>query len=192
MSPPRWSDNELVVDVTNDTNLEYWAWGVVAKGRAQVAPEALTAGGSGRTEVVPGQSGFNEFGSLGDAVIQARQLWNDPFIWAKLNLGFTADAMLDGSNTYFFGFTDQLTIPVELDGRSMEVAGTTLIVDPDRIRAPDPADPTTSHLLNTGDASWVDFGPGYLSLSTDEMTVGWNLADDFPGRPQSRGQQHVR
>ena len=116
-------DTELVVDVTNDTDLEYWAWGVVATGRAQVAPEALTVGGSGRAEVVPGQSGFNEFGSLGDAVIQARQLWNDPFIWSKLNLGFTADAMLDGINTYFFGFTDQLTIPIELDGRAVEVAG---------------------------------------------------------------------
>ena len=172
---------ELVVDVSNDTNLEYWAWGVVARGRAQVAPEALTVGGSGRTEVVPGR-GPSEFGALGDAVIQARQLWNDPFIWAKLNLGFTADSMLQGVSTYFFGFTDQLTIPVDVDGRSMDVAGTTLIVIP-ITSGPESDGAATSHLLNTGDASWVDFGPGYLSLSTAEMTVGWNLPSASRGNP---------
>ncbi len=166
----------LVVDVSNDTDLEYWAWGVVARGRAQVAPEALTVGGDGRAQVVPGQSGMNEFGSVGDAVIQARQLWNDPFVWNKLSpLGSTAAAMLNEHDSYFFGFTDQLTIPIELDGRSVAVAGTTLIVIPidDNTGALTSA---TSHLLNTGDASWVDFGPGYLSVSTDEMTVGWNLS----------------
>lgn len=176
------NNSELAVDVSNDTDLEYWAWGVVASGRAQVAPEALSVGGSGRAEVVPGQSGFTEFGSLGDAVIQARQLWNDPFIWNKLNLGFTADAMLDGINTYFFGFTDQMTIPIELDGRSVQVAGTTLIIIPIE-SASGSVRSATSHLLNTGDASWVDFGPGYLSLSTDEMTVGWNLATISQGDP---------
>jgi hypothetical protein len=176
------SGSELVVEVTNATDLEYWAWGVVASGRVQVASEPLTAGGSGQAEVVPGQSGANEFGSLGDAVIQARQLWNDPYIWSKLNLGYTADAMLEGMNTYFFGFTDLMTVPIQLDGRSVEVAGTTLIIIPidsesGSLRS------ATSHLLNTGEASWVDFGPGYLSLSTDEMTVGWNLATPSQGDP---------
>ena len=174
-------NQELVVEVSNDTGLEYWAWGVVARGRAQVAPEGLAPGENGRTEVVPG-SGPSEFGALGDAVIQARQLWNDPFIWAKLNLGFTADSMLQGVNTYFFGFTDQLTIPVEVDGRSMDVAGTTLIVIPIE-SGPESDGAATSHLLNTGDASWVDFGPGYLSLSTAEMTVGWNLPSDSQSDP---------
>jgi hypothetical protein len=172
---------ELIVEVSNDTNLEYWAWGVVARGRAQVAPEGLPVGGSSMTEVVPGR-GPSEFGALGDAVIQARQLWNDPFIWAKLNLGFTADSMLQGVSTYFFGFTDQLTIPVEVDGRSMDVAGTTLIVVPIE-SGPESDGAATSHLLNTGDASWVDFGPGYLSLSTAEMTVGWNLPSSSRGNP---------
>lgn len=175
-------ESELVVDVTNDTDLEYWAWGIVATGRAQVAPEPLTIGGSGRAELVPGRSGANEFGTLGDAVIQARQLWNDPYIWSKLNLGYTADAMLEGSNSYFFGFTDQMTVPIQLDGRAVEVAGTTLIVIPIESQI-GPIGSATSHLLNTGDASWIDFGPGYLSLSTDEMTVGWNLATTSQGDP---------
>jgi hypothetical protein len=176
------SEAELVVDVTNDTDLEYWAWGIVATGRAQVAPEPLTVGGTGRAEVVPGRSGANEFGTLGDAVIQARQLWNDPYIWSKLNLGYTADAMLDGSNTYFFGFTDQMTVPIQLDGRAVEVSGTTLIVVPIESEIGSLSS-ATSHLLNTGEASWIDFGPGYLSLSTDEMTVGWNLATASQGDP---------
>jgi len=175
-------ESELVVDVTNDTNLEFWAWGIVATGRAQVAPESLTVGGTGRVEIVPGRSGANEFGTLGDAVIQARQLWNDPYIWSKLNLGYTADAMLDGSTTYFFGFTDQMTIPIQLDGRAVEVSGTTLIVTPIESEIGS-LSTATSHLLNTGEASWIDFGPGYLSLSTDEMTVGWNLPTTSQGDP---------
>ena len=176
------SGAELVVDVTNDTGVEFWAWGVVATGRAQVAPEPLTVGGSGRVELVPGQTGANEFGTLGDAVIQARQLWNDPYIWAKLNLGYTADAMLDGSQTYFFGFTDQMSLPIQLDGRAMEVSGTTLIVTPVESEIGSLSS-ATSQLLNTGEASWIDFGPGYLSLSTDEMTIGWNLPTSSLGNP---------
>jgi hypothetical protein len=124
-----------------------------------------------------------EFGSVGDAVIQERQLWNDPFIWAKLSpLGYTATAMLDEHDNYFFGFTDNFTVPVELDGSSVAVAGTTLVVIP--IDANTGAVTTaTSRLLDTGDASWVDFGPGYLSVSTAEMTVGWNLPEVIAQNP---------
>lgn len=175
-------ETELLVDVTNETDFEYWAWGVVASGRAQVAPEPLIVGGTGHAEVVPGRGGGNEFGTLGDAVIQARQLWNDPYIWSKLNLGFTADAMLDGANTYFFGFTDQMTVPIELDGSAVEVPGTTLIVVPIDA-ATGSLGSATSNLLDTGEASWIDFGPGYLSMSTDEMTVGWNLPTTAQGDP---------
>jgi hypothetical protein len=62
------------------------------------------------------------------------------------------------------------------------VAGTTLIVIPIE-SGPESDGAATSHLLNTGDASWVDFGPGYLSLSTAEMTVGWNLPSDSQSNP---------
>jgi len=120
---------------------------------------------------------------VGDAVIQAKQLWNDPFIWNKLApLGYTAASMLNEIDTYMFGFTDQLTIPIELDGRSVAVAGTTLIVIPIDANA-GAAVSATSRLLNTGDASWVDIGPGYLSLSTEEITVGWSLSTTTPDDP---------
>ncbi|HSL27464.1 MAG TPA: hypothetical protein VLA54_14410, partial [Acidimicrobiia bacterium] len=175
----------LVVDVRNDTDLEYWAWGIVSRGRATVSPEALSPGRSGQAAVVPGQSGMNEFGTVGDAVIQARQLWNDPFIWNKLSpLGYTATALLDERDSYFFGFTDQLTIEVELDGRPTLVSGTALLVIPiDAATSQGQTGGITGHLLDTGDATWIDFGPGYLSVSSDEMTVGWDLNDPPRGDP---------
>ncbi|MGH8927537.1 MAG: hypothetical protein ACRDWH_04260, partial [Acidimicrobiia bacterium] len=167
----------LVIEVTNDTQMEYWAWGMVSQGRVAVAPEALAVGSVGRARVVPGQAGMNEFGTIGDAVIQARQLWNDPFIWNKLSpLGYTASAMLESHDSYFFGFTDQMSVPIELDGRPTSVEGTGLIVVPIDSSAGAPTS-VTGRLLDTGDASWIDAGPGYLSVSTEEMTVGWNLSE---------------
>jgi hypothetical protein len=173
----------LAIEVRNDTGLEYWAWGIVSRGRASVSSGTLPPGGDGQAAVVPGQSGMNEFGTVGDAVIQARQLWNDPFIWNKLSpLGYTATTLLDDRDSYFFGFTDQYTVPVVLDGRATSVAGTSLVVIPvdagtDVGSAPGAI---TGHLLDSGDATWIDFGPGYLSVSSEEMTVGWSLSD-VPG-----------
>lgn len=176
----------LTVNVNNAGDLEFWAWGIVAQGRVAVAPEALTAGQQGSESVIPGNQGFTEFGSVGDAVINARQLWDDTSIWQRLTpLGIVAAFDLDTSDSYFFGFSDTLGIPVSLDGGDRVATGVALVVIPVDAGAADGDGLTmVSHLIDPGDASWIDFGPGYLQVYSSVVTVGWNVPSDVGANPK--------
>lgn len=177
---------QLEVAVDNTSGMEFWAWGIVSRGRATIAPGSLVAGSIGNARVLPGQAGMNEFGSVADAVINARQLWNDQFIWARLSpLAYGASVALEEHDSYFFGFTTQLTIPIGLDGRMVSVTGESLVLLPiDLTQAGmEELSSTTARLLDTGNASWIDWGPGYLSISSQEMTVGWDLESAPVGNP---------
>ncbi len=180
------SDQELLATVTNSSPYSFWAWGVVAKGRVSLASEPLEPGGSGSESVAPGIAGQQDFGSVGDAVINERQLWNDPYIWNRIaTLGNAGSWFLDGDNSYFFGFTDDLTLPIALDGRTLEASGSTLVLVPVDLQATVPVEQSISisHLVDAGNASWVDYGPGYLAIQTRQMTVGWDLPTSLDRTP---------
>jgi hypothetical protein len=173
----------LQIEVDNRSDFEFWAWGVTATGRIKVAPESLASGALGREEVIPGNPGFNE-GTVGDAVINARQMWEDNSIWSRLSpLGATAAADLGQLDTYFFGFTDDLQVPVSINGRSYQATGTTLVVIPLHLADQGGSRVVTSQLVHAGDASWIESGPGFLSVATTEMTVGWWLSPERTGDP---------
>jgi hypothetical protein len=176
----------LSVNVNNTSDLEFWAWGLVAKGRVAVAAEALASGAQGSESVIPGAQGFNEFGSVGDAVINARQMWDDPVVWQRLSpLGNVAAFDLHTTDTYFFGFSDTLDIPVSLDGGEQVATGVALVVIPIDATATDGDGLTmVSHLVDPGDATWIDFGPGYLHVYSSEVTVGWNVASKVDANPK--------
>lgn len=180
------SDRQLLATVTNSSPYSFWAWGVVAKGRVSLASDPLEPGDSGSESVAPGIAGQQDFGSVGDAVINERQLWNDPYIWNRIaTLGNAGSWFLDGENSYFFGFTDELTLPIDLDDRIIEASGSTLVLVPVDLHATVPVEQSVSisHLVDAGNASWVDYGPGYLALQTRQMTVGWNLPTSLDRTP---------
>ncbi|MGH8925328.1 MAG: hypothetical protein ACRDWA_11935 [Acidimicrobiia bacterium] len=171
-------ERQLLATVNNSTSHTFWAWGVVAKGRVSLASASLEPGDTNSESVTPGVAGQQDFGSVGDAVINERQLWDDPYIWNRIStLGNAASWFLDGVNSYFFGFTDDFTLPIDVDGRTIDASGSTLVVVPVDLTTTLPVDQSVavSHLVDTGGASWVDYGPGYLTLQTRQMTVGWDL-----------------
>jgi hypothetical protein len=178
----------LSVNINNTSDLEFWAWGLVAQGRVAVATEVLAPGSQGNESVIPGNQGFNEFGSVGDAVINARQLWDDPTIWQRLSpLGNVAAFDLDTADTYFFGFSDTLDIPVSLDGGNQIATGVALIVIPiDATTTGGEGLTMVSQLVDPGDATWIDFGPGYLQVYSSEVTVGWSVPGNVVGNPNLR------
>ncbi|MGH8957955.1 MAG: hypothetical protein ACRDVK_04695 [Acidimicrobiia bacterium] len=180
------SDRQLQATVTNSSRYTFWAWGVVAKGRVSLASTSLEPGDTASESVAPGIAGQQDFGSVGDAVINERQLWNDPYIWNRIStLGNAASWFLEGENSYFFGFTDDFTLPIDLDGRTVEASGSTLVLTPVDLTATLPLDQSVSvsHLVDAGNASWVDYGPGYLAIQTRQMTVGWDLPASLDRTP---------
>ncbi|MDP3984941.1 MAG: hypothetical protein Q8Q52_08070 [Acidimicrobiia bacterium] len=178
---------ELQIDVRNDTDFEFWAWGLVANGRAKVAPDPLAAGARGTESVVRGNPGLNEFESIGDAVINARQLWEDPTAWSRLSpLGMAAASDLGQVDSYFFAFTENLTVPVTVNGRTHQAKGTSLVVVPIGDEETPGPSILISHLVAAADASWIESGPGYLTVSGPEMTVGWAVPIDRTDDPELR------
>ena len=171
--------NRLLVDVTNTTDLNFWTWGVVARGRISLDSEPLAPATSADQAVVPGQTGFNEFGTVGDAVINQLQLWDDPFIWNRLGtLSQVAASMIEGEDAYVFGFTDELSVPLQIDGDQAQAEGTSLVIVPIDLAgllAEDDGASLTSRLLDAENASFIDFGPGYVYIQGTEALVGWEL-----------------
>ena len=176
-------DDEVEISVDNATPYEFWAWGIAARGRAGVAPDSLAPGARGTESVRPGVNGQMEFGSIGDAVINERQLWEDPYIWNRIGtLGTAGTWELDDADTYFFAFSDDVEVPIDVDGGTAMAEGTTLILIPFDLNQGDGGS-ATAHLIDAGDASWVDHGPGYFSVQSKKMTIGWLLEEEAPADP---------
>ncbi len=173
---------QLKIIVDNISDLEFWSWGLVATGRIRVAPDPLPAGGQGTESTLPGQPGFNE-GFVGDAVINANQLWDDQTAWARLSpLGTAAALDLGPVDSYFFGFTDQIEVPVTVNGRTYQATGTSLVVIP-LASSSQPAS-LTAQLVDPGDATFIESGPGYMNISTNQMTIGWWVPPNQDGDPR--------
>jgi hypothetical protein len=171
---------ELNVDVTNATDISFWAWGVVARGRIEVVGDALEPGAAGSSSLRPGQAGFNEFGTVGDAVINELQLWSDPFAWNRLGpLSQVAANLVSEHDSYFFGFTDELNVPLVVDGSEVEATGTSLVIVPielaELMAAEGNSVPAT--LLDAENASFIDFGPGYVYVQGTSALMGWEVPE---------------
>ena len=170
--------NQLEVEVSNTTDFSFWSWGVVARGRVVVEDDPLEPGGSGSRSLLPGQNGFNEFGTVGDAVINQLQLWEDPFIWNRLGpLSQVAATLTTGHDSYFFGFTEELAVRLVVDGDQVEATGTSLIVVPIDLTELMAAESSalSSQLLDAEDASFIDFGPGYVYVQGRSAMMGWEV-----------------
>jgi hypothetical protein len=99
-------------------------------------------------------------------------------------LGSVAAFDLDTTDTYFFGFSDTLSIPITLDGGNQTATGVALVVVPiDATTTGSEGLTMVSHLVDPGDATWIDFGPGYLQVYSSEVTVGWTVPDTTSGNP---------
>lgn len=135
---PRWpgdgNGDKVEITVTNSDDLGFWAWGVVSGSRVSVAPDPLEAGATATASVtVPKAGGRNDPWSnpIADAVMHRGGDF-DHRAWQRIwPLAMVADSMggdLLTSGTYFFGYTDDLTIPVSPNGDSVEAAGGALVI----------------------------------------------------------------
>jgi hypothetical protein len=174
----RLREDGTTVEVVNG-GMEFWAWGVATSSTTRVAAGALAPAARDELGLNPGLA--PQFGTnVADAVIQARQLWNDqqvPNLLYPLGeaLGYLLDPAL---GPYFFGFTDAFVLPLTLDGEPRRITGTTLVVVP----LEEPAEAaasgfTTSQLVALAPDGFVDKGPGWFYVTAEEMTVRFVLPE---------------
>lgn len=165
--------DRLVVD--NPTDLDFWGWGAMAGGSSSVADAELAPGGSGDVAVPRGMGGEFGFGFI-DALVNRRQLWDDPArnnsLWPLSQLLFTE---ADENAIYFVGLTDDYQPEVTSTGGATAIQGPTLVM----VKADTPvgADGAASAaVVDTGFVNWLDWGVQRV-ISTDELTLRFQLPD---------------
>jgi hypothetical protein len=174
----RVDSGELEVEVSNGSDLSFWTWGVVARGRISVQSDGLEPGASDSLSIRPGNGGFNEFGTVGDAVISQLQLWNDPFAWNRLAPPSQVAAnLVSDHDSYFFAYTDELDVPLQVDGSVAQATGTSLVVIPIDLATLMTGEDQSlaATLLDAENASFIDFGPGYVYVQGTSAILGWDV-----------------
>lgn len=119
--------------VTNNTDAEFTAWGVVLMGRASSGEGSLAPGATAEITVRSPRAGFTSYEPvIATGVSRSISSINDQSAYTKIDaLARQAEAMagdLRDSGAYFFGFTDDLQPSVVVDGRQGSATGTTLAV----------------------------------------------------------------
>lgn len=171
---------DTAVDVTNNGELSYWAWGVYDHGTITTADVTLMPGSTVRLDLKragQGQGLDTEFGFfLGDAVINQLGLFDDR-AWRIISpLGNAAQFAFEGSlDRFVFGFSEDFQPSVTLDGQPVSSEGNALVIVPMAGRAGSGGSQGGS-LLGIG-SGFVEpsGGPGFEFVSTDEMWLGYRL-----------------
>ncbi|HSJ35237.1 MAG TPA: hypothetical protein VLB85_09305 [Acidimicrobiia bacterium] len=171
----RLEDGNLVVE--NTSSLSFWGWGAISGGAASVADSELGKGAGGRVALAAGNFG-GEFGfSFIDALINQRQLWDDPTRSNSLwSLSQVLVEEIDADGVYFVGITDDYRPRVTLNGAPDEVPGRSMFLVKVGVVEGEPAADGIAEatVVGTGFVSWVDWGPQRV-ISTDELTVRFQL-----------------
>lgn len=161
--------DNLALTVANNSPIEFWAWGIGYSGSARAAAGALGAGQSD-TVTLSSNAGFMEGGSaIGDAVMsRANGFWDETDwqkVWPLAETAAREEAAALSAGPYFFGYTDDLTADVTVDGHDEEAHGPSLVIIP--IDLPDgvAADRGGARIVRVVGADWVDWYPGWLYAS---------------------------
>lgn len=174
---PRVSISGEDVTVANDSDLDYWGWGVVGGGRTLVAASHLAPGGDGSIRLgrANSQPGF----SFIDAVVNGLQLWDDPersnSLWPFAQV---LTSSIDEGWWYFVGMTDDYQPDVTVNGARPVMPGTTMVLVRVADAGPDPggAGSVGAEVVGTGFINWLDWSNQRV-IATDELTVGFLLPD---------------
>lgn len=169
-------DGELVVD--NVSGLGFWGWGAMGEGGVTISPQELAGGAEGRVSLPAGGGG--EFGfNFVDALINQRQLWDDPVRSNSLwSLSQVLATEVDPGSIYFVGLTDDYRPAVTVEGGANDFPGPTIVViEAGPVGAGEAVEGRAeATVVGAGFVNWVDWGPQRV-ISTDEMTVEFRLPD---------------
>lgn len=164
--------DRLVVE--NPGEMSFWGWGATSAGASTVSNSDLGPNASGEVPVPRG--GGREFGfGFIDALINERQLWEDPArnnsLWPLSQVLFTE---ADPDGLYFVGLTDDFRPDVSSPGAGDTIPGPTLVMV--KVEGVASDRDTGAVVVDTGFVNWVDWGAQQV-ISSDEMTVRFQLPD---------------
>lgn len=175
------------VEITNDSTLEFWAWGVGGATRTPTSSGDLLSPGETVTTRLPSDQGFFMGMNLGDQVVQQLALWEDERAWQLFYpMGEAAGYLTAETDLFFYGYVEEYPIPVVLDGVDTSVVGPAIVVV---AAAGPPADKGQSQgkLLSAGPDGFVEGGgPGFQFVNSTEMFLSLTVPVDVTEDPVLR------
>ncbi|CAN5396203.1 hypothetical protein BH24ACT7_BH24ACT7_18300 [soil metagenome] len=182
----------LVVSVTNNTGSFLDAWGVVVGGRGFGAGDPLPAGASGSVTVVPGRVAGTDPALVPAAVRTGSDVAYEMVRPLAAHLEATWP-VLEEDAAYVFGITGDRTVDVEIDGRTAQGTGTTLLVL--RLDLADEAlaglGAVTPQLLAVDGASTIErYGDEIYAYGADSVVFHYSVPSGIP--PASINQVTTR
>ncbi len=176
-----WGEGDGPIQVSNLGDLTFWAWGVFDNGSYTVSDETLLPGATNSLQPRnPAGDGFFEPGFgffLGDEVINQLQLFGDDRAWRVLSpLGNAAQFTLgDAVDRFVFGFSEDYSPEVSLDGRPVTSEGNALVILPLDESEVSGSQTGTLVAIGSGFVEPGGAGPGVAFVSTDEMWLRYRL-----------------
>ncbi|HHC08684.1 MAG TPA: hypothetical protein ENK55_08195 [Actinobacteria bacterium] len=193
-------EDVLEVTVENRGTYAFWLWGLAVGPEIAVADGALAAGGTDTVtvETTPRRPADPWSLPFVDVVLQHADPASE-LDWVRTGpLAFAANALVHelGVEAFFFGFTDELTLSVEADGRTVEAPGKAVV-----LVAADLATPTTEVvgiLLGTdGNVEFVGDRRNVFVWQPDRLDLRYVVPPDttlftptyLPGGPPNRTER---
>ncbi len=180
----------LTVQVSNDSDLSFWAWGIGEASSARAAPGPLEAG-QAQTLAFDTNSSFVGVGGgvIADAVFNARNFEfdgpRDPWlrVWPLAEAMTRNEATVLAGSPFFFGYTDDLVAELQVDGDEERAAGPSLVVIPLEA-AGRGASARLAEVIEVVGADFVDAGSGWMYAHGAEalhlrFRVGADAAGDL-------------
>jgi hypothetical protein len=168
------TEEGVQVAITNDGSNTYWAWGLVAGQRVVTESTPLAPGDEATLELRPGGRVADPWSSpIADSIMSrvggSDQNWQR--VWP---LAFTATQLASsqlGDAVYFFGITDDPTVPLTTRGQSAAARGSSLVVVDTGLDAGSASGESIAELVATDgqvetsnpQAAWV-YGASYANL----------------------------
>ncbi len=179
----------LTATLHNDSNLSFWAWGIGEGSTVRAGSGSLEPGQSGSATLRPGV-GFFEGGSpMADAILSQGNFdfsGRGPDPWMRVyplsETLYRQEARVLQEGSFFFGFTDDLTALVAVDGSPEVARGPSLIVVP--FDAPGLVGPSqdSGDIVRIVGAGFVDAYPGWLYASgADAVEVRFRVPTGLAG-----------
>lgn len=175
------------VEITNDSGLEFWAWGVGGAGRTPTASAEVLFPGETTKTALPSDQGFFMGMNLGDQVVQTLALWDDERAWQLFYpLGEVAGYLTTETDLFFYGYVEDYPIPVGLDGVATTVTGPAIVV----VAATGPQaerGQSQAKLLSAGLDGFIEGGgPGFQFVNSSEMFLSLSVPSDVTKDPVLR------
>ncbi len=180
---PRISASGENVSVTNTTDVEFWAWGVVDGSRVRVGPRPLPSGEKATLALdAPGPFDLDFGTDIANAVINDLQLWDEPAIFERLYALTNAALWMDMAPTYFFGFTSDDTVDLIVDDDPIRVVGDTLVVVPLDLSGADGV--AWGEVISAPSVGFFDRGPGFFMIEAPEIVLEYRTPTDLAVDPE--------